>query len=781
MDRYRHVWAKSPRPGESQGESLADHSLRVWHNFLALRERMPILGEVAGDPRFWLRSALAVALHDLGKCSPGFQAMLRGRNEFGHRHEILSLLFVKWLLRQDPEGDLQWVAAAVLTHHKDFEDIYARYRPADVVLGTPDALEDVRTELCENFYETAEGIFRESLWPRMQESGILFPSCIHEAAGTMWIPCDGVRELREVFDAAVNLWRSLRKTSATHSRGIAGRFARGILLMADHAGSAHVTLAWTEALPCSERMAEMVGLNRQKLWTHQRKALSAHGNAILTAPTGSGKTEAALLWAASVGSRSKGQPVLFYVLPYQASINAMHKRLEEVLGRGVATLQHSRAIQAVYRQLLDHGHDAQRARDLAIHQVQLARLHATPIRILTPYQLLRAAFQVKGHEAIWTDCCGSLIVFDEIHGYEPARLGMILATLRHLVRDLGVRAFLMSATLPARLVDLLGEALGNAELIEAELSTQHLFRRHRVELLDADLLEEGTIGAIATDLTSGKAVLAVATTVGRAQQLWRELHHKFGDSVQLLHGRFHAEDRFQKELVMLKSRGNRDLGAPGVPMVLVATQVVEVSLDISFDVLYSDPAPLEALFQRFGRVNRWPQPEKPLCDVRVMRKVPEGSPVYDAHVLAAALKELDSANGAVLNHECMQAMLDHVYGGELGLRWESKVREAMHSFEDEVLSSLRPFESDERIQDRFEELFGGYEVLPRIEESRYLRYLERDPLMAPSLFVPVTSGQFWRMRRAGVLERRNHVWVADCPYSFEEGLQVPSELTDDGV
>jgi CRISPR-associated endonuclease/helicase Cas3 len=80
----------------------------------------------------------------------------------------------------------------------------------------------------------------------------------------------------------------------------------------------------------------------------------------------------------------------------------------------------------------------QRKRSIA--NSSIARLHAKPVRILTPYQLLRGTFQLEGHEALWTGASGSLMIFDEMHAYEPLRTGMILATIRHMTRKLGVRA-----------------------------------------------------------------------------------------------------------------------------------------------------------------------------------------------------------------------------------------------------------------------------------------------------------------------------------------------------
>src|SRR2546427_366044 len=142
------------------------------------------------------------------------------------------------------------------------------------------------------------------------------------------------------------------------------------------------------------------------------------------------------------------------------------------------------------------------------------------------------------------------------------------------------------------------------------------------------------------------SVLVVATTVGRAQGMWRRLTGQGAGDIELLHGRFHADDRATKENALLARRGvGAQAGKGGV--ILVATQVVEVSLNVDFDVLYCDPAPLEALLQRFGRVNR--ALRVPTRTVNVCRGVPNGCPVYAENLVTKALAALAPWNGKRLH------------------------------------------------------------------------------------------------------------------------------------
>lgn len=235
---FEHIWAKSPDRAGSVGESLGAHTRRVWNNLRLLHKRTPGLSSLCGMPRFWIRAALAVAVHDLGKCCEGFQAMLRERGEFAHRHEVLSAVFLPWLLGEDLESDLEWVAAAVQSHHRDLSEIHSSYRPGDPYLGTLDGLECLRPEMTQQFYETAQSLFREEIWPLVGEWELGIDQGLCERVEAVWIPADGIGELRRVVDAAVGLWSSLRRERYDSPKALAGRFMRGILMMADHAGSA---------------------------------------------------------------------------------------------------------------------------------------------------------------------------------------------------------------------------------------------------------------------------------------------------------------------------------------------------------------------------------------------------------------------------------------------------------------------------------------------------------------------------------------------------------------
>ena len=506
------LWAKST------GEGIATHTAKVLENLAQLRDRCPRVGDLCEMPRFWLRAALAVALHDLGKCCFGFQNVVHNGEKFAHRHEVLSAVFLQWILSRDEDGDLAWAAAVVVTHHKDWPEIARFYPPADLMLESADGFEALRPQMTDEFFHNAERVFREGVWPTLLTNWAP-PEKWSQAISGDWVPEDPVMQLRAVIEPARCLVGRLKQQVAPTSELTAGILLRGVMIMADHSGSAWENFRILPELKDMDLMRKSLGLREDgKLWEHQRQAAARIGNTILTAPTGSGKTESALVWAARQASSAEGHPVVFYLLPYQASLNAMRHRLAKQLGDSAVTLQHSRALQALYRQLLDKNYAPSAAQGLARRERNLASLQVKPLRISTPYQLLKGAFQLPGHEAIWTGAAAALFVLDEVHVYETERLAILLSTLRYLCGPLGGRFLVMSATLPKYLREILRNLLPGVSEIEADKATMERFCRHEVHVLDRELSEEPVLDAICDDVRNGLSVLVVATTVGRARR-----------------------------------------------------------------------------------------------------------------------------------------------------------------------------------------------------------------------------------------------------------------------
>jgi CRISPR-associated endonuclease/helicase Cas3 len=760
-DVLAHIWAKSAAEPGAEGERLAVHTGWVLGRLADWRSRLPNLCRYS-RPDIWDLAAWACLLHDVGKVARGFQSMVRDGPRFAHRHEVLSLITVGWL--ELPEDQRALVAAGVATHHRDWSVIQTSYKPPDErarLVGEMSA----RDETALRRWLAGEGA------PNLVNLGFSPLPPLREA--------DPAEAMLLAMTALSRFARSLAATgTAVHPASLAARTIRGLVLLADHAGSAHERLSEPSSMESPAKFRETVPFLRAALPPHQDLAANTTGHCLLTAPTGSGKTEAALLWATKQREVAEAPRTIFYVLPYRASLNAMHARMRSTyeLSDDHVVLQHSSATTSLYDRLLDHkDYTRAQAARTAIRNRALGKLMTAPVRVLTPYQLLRGFFGLKGHEAVLTDASEGLFILDELHAYDPGRLALILAAVEHLAKDVGASVLAMSATFPNVLRALLRETLGAATEIEADQRTKDDAQRHILRFADRDLLSDETLAHIIARQAAGEAVLLVTTTVARAQQAYAALRGQLGDgALGLLHSRFTGEDRTRKEVTLMTkvANGRSRVGEPGT--ILVATQVVEVSLDVDFDVLFTDPAPVEPLIQRFGRVNRGRR--GPLRDVFVHTAVPNATErIYGRAPVDRALETLRPWTGRPVREEMVQSWVDATYE-PIAEVFIADVMRRIREYRRSVIETNRPLESHEDLKELFDEQFDGTEVVPLSLRGEYEHRLEEDPLTAPGLRVPVSQGQWFRLRRTGRLVDSE---FADVPYSPTLGLDLTFHSEDD--
>lgn len=724
-DALAHIWARPNEP-------LTAHTLNV----VAQIDRLAQLRPLPQYPCLWRRLRWAAWLHDSGKLARAFQRGLRDRKaRWGLRHEVLSLAFTAWAALDD--ADRLPVIAAVATHHRDLDWLLDTYRPSS---GRVERLiAELDADETRVWYDWlgAQGLPLRPFSPPQAE--------------TIYAALDDL-----------DAWHSdLERGGSAHPAFAETVLLRGYMFQADHRAAAGVSDVTAVALD-QARLADAL---RGSPYPHQQAAAHYTGqSAVLVAPTGAGKTEAALLWAGS-------GPRLFYVLPHRASMNAMKIRLERYAPQ--VGLQHGRALAALYYQLLDKNSpdDAlQQAR--AVHN--LTRLMGQPVRVFSPYHLLRAAYQIKGFEALLADCQDAALVVDEIHAYDPQRLAMILGLLALLRERFGLRLLIMTATLPPVVADAIRSALGELPVIRADAETYRRFARHRVFVRPGDLFD--ALPEIASQAHS-QATLVVVNTVRRARAAADQLC-ALGCDVLLLHSRFNGRDRSAHEHELLRRFGPQRQPPP-YPIV-VATQVVEVSLDISLDALYSDPAPLDALLQRFGRVNRMRQGGlRPVVVFEQPTGEDDRFTIYDPALVQRSVSVLQAHDGQPVDEQAVEAWLAEAYADSA--TWNENWRQAADEFNRAVIGPLHAFESaDAGLSEMFRALLDECDVLPLSLEAEYQQLKDKRPIEAAALTVPLS----WRQYK--MLERRKQAWPSDedrlfitsAPYDSETGLRL--EEDDEG-
>ena len=348
--------------------------------------------------------------------------------------------------------------------------------------------------------------------------------------------------------------------------------------------------------------------------------------AMIEDATGSGKTEAALMLASRMMGAGKGDG-LFFALPTMATSNAMLARVEKVAtdlfsGRPSLGLSHGRAHQnARFRRIL--GNDGSDPGEPVTCGQWLAddrrRILLADIGVGTIDQALLAVLPTRFNTLRLWALSNRILIVDEAHGYDP----FMEEELRSLLRFhamLGGSAIVMTATLPSRMRDGYAEAFQRGlrmrrpsgiqedaypqlSVVSRQVETRapapvpSTCRHVAVERVNAETAME----RIQEGVENGAACVWIRNAVDDAIAAVQALGSR-GVSADLLHARFTVADRLRKEEA-LQARFGRD-GTQRQGGVLVATQVVEASLDLDFDVMISDLAPIGSLIQRAGRLWR---------------------------------------------------------------------------------------------------------------------------------------------------------------------------------
>ena len=562
-----------------------------------------IAQHVGLDPDLAFKGAV---LHDIGKASPLFQKTLKHnyiqQPNFTFRHEIASLFFISLF----PEKEWPAIIDMIVAHHKS---IYHDVREKGIL--DLDENMDCFARHSEKFDEwcpVALGILNE------------FGIATH--------PID-INEASSNYNFVVNY---------CYDKSLNQSEWKGLLMAADHFASA----LEEKAESATDKLfikPDLSYYNRQ----HHLFPLSLvstddeRPHTLVTAPTGAGKTDFLL-------RRCKGR--VFYTLPFQASINAMYDRIKSDLKDTDAQ---------VY---LLHAASNLKVKDGKVEERIMQRHIGASVKVMTPHQMASIVFGIKGYEAMLLDLKGCDVILDEIHTYSSETQAIVLKIIE-ILKSINCRIHVGTATMPTVLYDKILQLLGGKNKVyEVMLPDEILktFNRHIIHKVEQwnDCTE-----IIQKAVAEKEKVLIVCNQVKRAQQMYDYICETFPSvSRMLIHSRFKRGDRSLLE-TKLKENFNHMTEA----CIVVSTQVVEVSLDISFDLMITECAPIDALIQRFGRINRKRTDEtigkfKHIYVIQPPQKNNEALP-YDLEVLKKSFEALP--NNDVIEESSVQQRIDMVY------------------------------------------------------------------------------------------------------------------------
>lgn len=340
------------------------------------------------------------------------------------------------------------------------------------------------------------------------------------------------------------------------------------------------------------------------LYCYQKSALKEKNeNVIVKAGCGRGKTETALCLAQSHLQSHKINRIVF-AMPTQVTSNALGNRLKEYFGENQVEVYHGNSlIEELY------GDNKEEQLDTDLKQVfsrnYKAKTFSYPITVTTVDHILYSF--IHGHrqaDYALGNLQSAFIVFDEIHVYEEDTTNYIFECL-NIIRRMKIPHAVMSATLPSYLIDDVKESYSILEDTEGQS-----FKPFKVQIHNHVMISENNealfdvnnevINMLRKGYEQGKKQIVILNTVKKVLAFYQHIRNSpwlnLGD-LDIFHSRFTTQDRKRKEFSIFKQAGNKGY-------LLITSPIVEVSLNVSFDIMYTEQAPLDSLAQRAGRLNR---------------------------------------------------------------------------------------------------------------------------------------------------------------------------------
>ena len=398
----------------------------------------------------------------------------------------------------------------------------------------------------------------------------------------------------------------------------------GLLMKCDHSASGGYQIEYPNdflEVALNELLNEFKEKDKSADWNDMQKFCKENSdkNIIAIADTGMGKTEGGFLWG--------GNNKIFFVLPLRTAINAMYKRFNEVIIKGEnkeerVGLLHSNSLEYYLNNKKELVIDDNDEKEMDILEYNKRGKHLSlPVTICTPDQIFNFILKYKGYESKLATLSYSKIILDEMQMYDANLLAAVIFGITKII-EMGGKIAIVTATFPPIIeyflnkylmknnqnvikdLDKPNEIVGEEIFIKKKFTNNEKIR-HNIVLIDNEIGIEQILWKFKENRKnkrSSNKILVICNTIKKAQEIYLKLkeYSDLENKINMLHSNFIREDRESKEKEILDF-GRTDFNGEGI---WISTSLVEASLDIDFDYLFTELQDLNSLFQRFGRCNR---------------------------------------------------------------------------------------------------------------------------------------------------------------------------------
>ncbi|MAT56766.1 MAG: hypothetical protein CMF23_02190 [Ignavibacteriae bacterium] len=671
MANDKKIWAKSSNKKNESGISLYQHIDDILTNLKKIKTFI-------NNDKLYQLIKISVLLHDLGKALPYFQIRSLGNKKYlpfeitsNIPHSIFSLFLIdkaklkeaiKNISIENSEEYTQYVLSAVAFHHwrNNFSDVI-RYSNDDLdnLLNSELPMkieENLRNDLSEILNGYADLIQFDNKMAKEILNGAAIQNYAVPPYNLYWLPKRIEFEKTKIDD-----WIKIS----------------GFLMRCDHFASFceeeennqfEIEIKGESYSNIKQKMVKQFKLkNENEIWQVDliEKEKLHDKNVVLIAPTGSGKTEFSYIW-------SQGEKT-FYTLPLRSAVNQIFKRSQDLFndeGFERAGLLHSDA--DVY--LLGDGNESEN-----LQSYSLSRQLSYPFMVSTGDQFFPYALKPPSYEKIYATFSYSRLVIDEVQAYDPKAAAIIVKYLEDIHR-MGGKFLLITATLPKFISEELKSRIKKQNTEQNDFEEIDFYvkgnysniTKHKIhfELIENKVHNEKPVFSYERLINeiidkakenNGQRVLVVVNTVKLAVDTFNKIKEKTDDSffIELLHSRLTFDLRKKKENRIGNEFHNPKPTAENKPKIVIATQVVEASLDLDADILFTEFAPIDSLVQRMGRVLRryknesYPSLENPNVFITIFENGVEsaGNAVYSKDLIEISLRLFTNRQADLLSNK----------------------------------------------------------------------------------------------------------------------------------
>jgi CRISPR-associated endonuclease/helicase Cas3 len=752
---------------------LKDHILEALNQLIIFMNYVTNNKENIGYDyeKFYERLAKAIFIHDLGKINLKFQKKVfnekdddedfkklndilkDGKTNKEIDHEILSILWSTFLLNNSIDD--KKIRTAVLLHHynnyytneKNIMEIIQDYPEISYYIDFLNSKENFVKNLINDLIEYIKNNINSDI----------ISNALNQIKDNFENNFENLKNLKKAIEnheddiqKYCEMYEIKNDNYLQNDDNIDFLVFLGILRRCDYAASGNIKIEEYTGNSLDDLFNEVENRiknkinNGRKFWqndllTDLRQKNSIPKLLVLIAPTGSGKTEFALLW----GKEMKRK--LIYTLPLRVALNDLYDRFkgEVVNGNKEGYFENEDWIDILHStSFIEYINGTTGKYDIE-NQINSAKMFSAPALLTTPDQVFLTSLNFYGSDKLISIYPEASIVIDEIQTYNVEMAAIILKTLE-TIETLHGNVLIITATFPP----YFKKFLKNYEIIDIKEKEDGIknnvknysLKRHKIELREENLIEENegnnilnkkekdSLLNLIDNRIKNENILIVLNTVKSAIIIFKELEKKYKNNLFLLHSRLiekEKTDRIEEIKRKLKI---------GEKVIVVSTQVIEASVDIDFDVLITEVSTIDSQVQRWGRIyrNRYNhyQCEEPNIYVFVGKEnngkhsLNKGTKsIYDENVVEKTIEVLKEYENECLDYEKEREMIDKTFEKELNGKKLVKIYE--DNIED-MLKNLQYFSIEKRSEAQrvFRNISGIQFVIPQLMEKENDEHLK---------------------------------------------------------